>query len=84
MGYNQLQFNKPCPLLAGVPEGASVYFVHSYMAKTSPTYVAAYAGYDVQIPALVQKGIIYGAQFHPEKSGEPGLTILKNFGGLVK
>ena len=84
MGYNELQFGRPCPLLSGVPEGSCVYFVHSYMAKTDPAYIAAYAGYGAQIPALVQKGTVYGAQFHPEKSGEPGLNILKNFGGLAK
>lgn len=84
MGYNELEFNVASPLLATVPEGSCVYFVHSYMAVTPPEYVAAYADYGVKVPALVQRGNVYGAQFHPEKSGEPGLTILKNFGGLTQ
>ena len=84
MGYNELEFHLDSPLLQGVPEKACVYFVHSYMAVTLPEYVAAYCDYGVKIPALVQKGHLFGAQFHPEKSGEVGLTILKNFGGLTK
>lgn len=79
MGYNELEFHRPSPLLDGVPEGAAVYFVHSYMANTPSEYVAAYADYGVKVPALVQKGQVFGAQFHPEKSGEPGLRILRNF-----
>lgn len=84
MGYNELEFNLESPLLAGIPEKACVYFVHSYMAVTPPDYVAAYCDYGVKVPALVQRGNVFGAQFHPEKSGEIGLRILKNFGGLTK
>lgn len=83
MGFNQLEMNRPSPLLQGIPEGTFLYFVHSYMAYTDSENVAAYCDYDVKIPALVQRGNIFGAQFHPEKSGEIGLMILKNFGGLT-
>lgn len=79
MGYNQLEFNMGSSLLNGVNEGESVYFVHSFMAKTKGENVAAYCDYGSKIPALVQKGNVYGAQFHPEKSDTTGLKILANF-----
>ncbi len=84
MGYNQLEINKQSPLLKGLNEFDSVYFVHSFMAYTDSENVLAYCDYNIKIPALVQKGNVYGAQFHPEKSGEVGLAILRNFGGLTK
>lgn len=84
MGWNHLRKNGDSPLLFSVSDGSSVYFVHSYMAYTSPKNVTAYCEYGTDIPALVERGNIFGAQFHPEKSGETGLTILRNFGGLTK
>ena len=83
MGWNHLRKNGDSPLLKGVPDGSSVYFVHSYMAHTRPENVSAYADYGTTVPALVEKGHLFGAQFHPEKSGETGLTILRNFAGLL-
>ena len=77
-------FGVPCPLLEGVEKGDSVYFVHSYMANTSDAYIAATCDYGTAITALVQNKNVFGAQFHPEKSGAVGLTILKNFGGLTR
>ena len=59
-----------------------MYFVHSFAAKTPMEYVSAYCEYGTVIPALVEKENVYGAQFHPEKSGRAGLTILKNFCSL--
>jgi len=84
MGYNELEMNLPSPLLDGVETGSSVYFVHSYAAVTPSEYVAAYCDYGCKIPALVQRGMVFGAQFHPEKSGDTGLRILKNFGRLTR
>lgn len=84
MGYNSLEIKQECPLLDGIDEGEYVYFVHSFMAYTTPDCIAADCDYGIHIPALVQKGMIFGAQFHPEKSGDTGLRILKNFGGLTK
>ncbi|MEG0692465.1 MAG: imidazole glycerol phosphate synthase subunit HisH [Oscillospiraceae bacterium] len=83
MGYNQLEINKKSPLLEGIQEFDCVYFVHSFMAYTDQKNVLAYCDYNVKIPALVQKGNVYGAQFHPEKSGEVGLQILRNFARLT-
>ena len=84
MGWNSLEFNVPSPLLENVAEGEWCYFVHSYMAYTGNENVAAYVGYGCKVPALVIKNNIHGAQFHPEKSGETGLKILKNFIDRVK
>lgn len=84
MGWNQLEINHRCPLLDGLEEKDSVYFVHSYMAQTAPENVSAYCDYGVKVPALVGQGRIYGAQFHPEKSGTIGLRILRNFAALTQ
>ena len=83
MGWNHLRKNGDSPLLKNVPDGSSVHFVHSYMANTPPEFVSAYAGYGAEIPALVERGNLFGAQFHPEKSGEVGLAILRNFASLI-
>ncbi len=84
MGWNRLERQNPCPLLEGLPEEAYVYFVHSYQAVCDDASIAASCTYGGQIPALVYDGAyVYGAQFHPEKSGEVGLQMLRNFGGLM-
>lgn len=82
MGWNALEYNKTCPLLKGIQEGKYVYFVHSYAADCAKDDVYAYADYGGKVPALVGNGTVYGAQFHPEKSGEIGLDILRNFAEL--
>lgn len=79
MGYNELEFNVLSPLINNINEKDCVYFVHSFMANTASENVVAYCDYNVKIPALVQKGNVFGAQFHPEKSGDVGLNILKSF-----
>ena len=83
IGWNSLSFPNPSPLLAGVEEGSCVYFVHSFCAVADdPATVIARTDYGVPVTAAVQRGNVYGCQFHPEKSGEVGLQILRNFGGL--
>lgn len=84
IGWNQLEIFRPSALLKGLKTGDSVYFVHSFMAYTEPEYTAATCDYGTDVTAFVERGNVYGAQFHPEKSGEVGLQILRNFGGLVK
>lgn len=80
MGWNALEYNMECPLLEGVSEGQYVYFVHSYAAVCTSENVYAYVDYGGKVPALVGNGgTVYGAQFHPEKSGETGLEILRSF-----
>lgn len=82
IGWNSLEFNKPCGLLDKCENGEYVYFVHSFAADCDSRNVAAYCDYGMKVPALVFEGNVYGAQFHPEKSGETGLNILKCFAAL--
>lgn len=84
MGWNTLHHQQQNPLLAGIEDEAYVYFVHSYYVdEMQINELVSSCDYGVHIPAIVQKGNIYGMQFHPEKSGTTGLTLLKNFGELV-
>lgn len=85
MGWNKLEILNPCRLLEGLGGEEYVYFVHSYKAVCADKDISAYCEYSGRVPALVHDGkYVYGAQFHPEKSGRTGLQILKNFGGLIK
>lgn len=84
IGWNSLQYHKQDPLLTGVPEGAYVYFVHTFkMCPSDSNDLIAACDYNDQVMALVGRGQMYGSQFHPEKSGEVGMTILRNFGNMV-
>lgn len=84
MGWNKLEILNECPLLSGLSDNSYVYFVHSYQAYCDDRNISAYCEYGGKVPALVFNGeYVYGAQFHPEKSGETGLQILRNFGGLI-
>lgn len=83
MGWNDLTLLHQCPLSADIANGDYVYFVHSYRAETSDAYISCYTMYNEKIPALVFRDHVYGAQFHPEKSGQVGMDILKNFAKLV-
>lgn len=84
MGWNKLEYGVNCPLFGRAGDDAYVYFVHSYEAVTDDKYIAAWVDYDGKVPAIVYDGkTVFGAQFHPEKSGSTGLQILKNFGGLI-
>lgn len=85
MGWNKLEYGVNCPILHGIGDDAYVYFVHSYATVTDEKYLAAWVDYAGCVPAMVYDGsTVYGAQFHPEKSGDTGLKILRNFGGLIK
>lgn len=79
MGWNSLRIRAATPLLDGVDAGSCVYFVHSYRADTDSACVLADTEYGETVPAAVGRGQVFGCQFHPEKSGEVGLTILRNF-----
>jgi len=79
MGWNTLQKKNECKALNGIKDGAYVYYVHSYYARTEHSSdICAASSYGVSIAAVVQKDNILGMQFHPEKSGETGLAILNN------
>lgn len=82
MGWNALHFVKECPLFQGLNEGTYVYFVHSYAAFHCDADLVATAEYGIPVTAAVQHENVFGTQFHPEKSGEAGLRILKNFASL--
>ncbi len=79
MGWNKLEFTKDSRLFAHIKEGDYVYFVHSYFATDCTDSVASVAEYGEKLTASVEQGNIYGCQFHPEKSGQVGLNILKAF-----
>lgn len=84
IGWNKLEKNRECALLNGLSDDEYVYFVHSYAAECADEDVAAYCEYGSRVTALVNRGTVYGAQFHPEKSGKTGLKILSNFAELIK
>lgn len=79
MGWNALKFHNPSPIFRYINEGDCVYFVHSYFADGCDESLIASSEYGIQITAAVQNGNVYGCQFHPEKSGNVGLNILKAF-----
>lgn len=79
IGWNELMLKQPSPLMKNTANGDYVYFVHSYYAETPTEYVIATTDYGVEMTAAVQKDNVYGCQFHPEKSSEVGLSILKAF-----
>ena len=85
IGWNDLKFPNPSPLFRNLPEESYVYFVHTFAGTADcPENVIAETEYGTKIVAAVGKGLVFGCQFHPEKSGEVGLEILKNFGELMK
>ena len=81
MGWNRLEISRRNPLLAGLPDGAFMYFVHSFYAEPGDrSLVAARTGYGRSFPSVVwDGGHIWATQFHPEKSQKWGLRILRNF-----
>ena len=87
MGWNSLMINnrfKNDKILKDVNNNEYVYYVHSYFAKTDMKNIVAYSEYGTKIPGIVKNENVYGMQFHPEKSGDTGLKLLKNWGELIK
>ena len=87
MGWNSLAVNdgfKDDKILKDVNDNEYVYYVHSYFAKTDMKNIVAYSEYGTKIPGIVKNENVYGMQFHPEKSGDTGLKLLKNWGELIK
>ena len=79
MGWNSLAIDKESRLLGNLPQESYVYFVHSYYLKAEEEIVSAKTNYAAVIHAAIEKENIFACQFHPEKSGEIGLKILRNF-----
>lgn len=85
MGWNSLELQNNGRLFRGISGNPYVYFVHSYYLKAAePGIVKASTWYSASIHASVEKGNIFACQFHPEKSGDIGLQILKNFAAIEK
>ncbi len=85
IGWNRLHFIKDdCKLFKNTNEGDCVYFVHSYFAVNNPDSLVCETEYGIPMTAAVCKDNVYGCQFHPEKSGNIGLSILKTFADLCK
>lgn len=85
MGWNLLDIKGDSPLFRGLSHKPYVYFVHSYYLDTSDKdIVIAETSYGITFSVAVQKGNIFATQFHPEKSGEVGLEILRNFAKVVR
>ena len=80
IGWNSITFPNPSPLFTGIEDGSFVYFVHSYyMQPNDKSVITAVCDYSASLPVALSRGNIHATQFHPEKSGDVGLKILKNF-----
>jgi len=85
MGWNCVDLPEGMGLFSGLGKARYFYFAHSFYAQISdPQAKTAYTDYEFSLPAAVQKGTIYGTQFHPEKSSQQGLTVLRNFYEICK
>ncbi|MFA5034747.1 MAG: imidazole glycerol phosphate synthase subunit HisH [Candidatus Margulisiibacteriota bacterium] len=85
MGWNRLIVKRRSPILAGIEDGSMVYFAHTYHVQPKDDIIiSTTTDYGYDFASSVWKDNLFGIQFHPEKSGEVGLAILKNFGGLCK
>ena len=86
IGWNRLEYSNKNDLIKGLEENSFVYYVHSYVAtNVKDKNLIGFSNYGgIKIPSIVCNDNVYGTQFHPEKSGETGLRILKNFGEVIK
>jgi len=85
MGWNNIRIKKSSPLFEGIRGSAKMYFVHSYYCVPDDrSDILTTTDYGVKFASSVSRGNIFALQFHPEKSGDTGLKILKNFGELCK
>lgn len=83
MGWNQLAIKRPAPVFQGIEEGTNAYFVHSYYVKPEDeSVVATTTTYGIEFCSSIWRDNVMATQFHPEKSQEKGLTMLRNFATL--
>ena len=82
MGWNQIEVENSSLLFEGIPDGSYFYFVHSYFIEFNTKFTIALCNYGIKFSAAIQSDNFYGVQFHPEKSGEAGELLLKNFAHL--
>lgn len=83
MGWNSLSFQQQDELLKNNREGDYVYYVHSFYVETSIENIVAYSDYGIKIPGIVQRNNIIGMQFHPEKSGQSGIKLLRGYKEMI-
>lgn len=84
IGWNQIEVRQDCPQLAGIPDGSWFYFVHSFhVVPEDESVVATVTEYGYQFCSAIRRGNLFATQFHPEKSSDCGLQILRNFAALV-
>jgi len=85
MGWNTVAATRESPLLDGIPDGSYFYFVHSfYPEPVNREDTLAETTYGMCFTSIVERGNIYGCQFHPEKSGKPGAALLSNFVDIIR
>lgn len=83
MGWNKNVVHQSHSAFSNVDDQYT-YFVHSYYVDTDPEYITSIANYGIDVPGIVERGRVYGMQFHPEKSGVVGLNLLRTFGTITK
>jgi len=79
MGWNNVRRQKDSPLFAGLKNDDQFYFVHSYYPRPAPEFVLGVTDYGLEFASVFGRDGLWAVQFHPEKSGHPGLRLLKNF-----
>jgi len=85
IGWNQIEIEQECPELDGVPNGSFFYFVHSYhVVPEDKTAIATKTDYGVDFVSAIKKDSIFACQFHPERSGNLGLHVIRNFVALAE
>jgi glutamine amidotransferase len=85
IGWNGLRVVRPHPVVAGLPDGAMAYFVHSYFCvPDDPDWTAITTDHGLDFTCAIARANLFASQFHPEKSGDVGLRMLTNFVGLVE
>jgi glutamine amidotransferase len=84
MGWNQVRLTAPCPLFEGISADAEFYFVHGYYTQPVPEYVVGTTHYGMDFCSVLGREGLWAVQFHPEKSGRPGLQLLKNFAAYCR
>ena len=85
MGWNEVAWQRPSELIAGLPDPCAFYHVHSYAPRPSdPADVIGTCEYGTRFASVVGRDNVFGAQFHPEKSGPDGLALLGNFAAMCR
>ncbi len=84
MGWNRLNVVRPQPIVEGMPADAMAYFVHSYYGvPADPQWTAVTSDHGIEFTCAVARGGLFASQFHPEKSGDVGIQMLRNFIGMI-